>query len=293
MEELTMKKIIEQYFSRLSNIIFSEQNKNLTKISSYFARQEIEKIYKDISAKSKLRLEPYGFKVYSQGDEDGIIEEICKRLNIDKGIFCEFGVENGLENNTLYLLHKGWSGIWFEAKASYVEFINKKFHHVIKTGKLIVKRKFITPDNINKLLKETLKDKELVFLSIDINGMDIYILESLKLRPKIICIEYNSKFPSNLSKKIKFDPNFVWQGTDYFGASLKAICEVANQKGYKLVGTNIIGSNAFYVRDDLWNENIFPSPPDPEHLYNPPRYYLLDHYFNIGHPADFGEYDDL
>ena len=50
---------------------------------------------------------------FSQSDEDGIIERIAQRLKISEGIFVEFGVGNGTENNTLNLLMNGWKGMWF------------------------------------------------------------------------------------------------------------------------------------------------------------------------------------
>ena len=64
--------------------------------------------------KSNKHLEKYGFKVYSQSDEDGIIEEIFNRIGTTNKKFIEFGVENGLESNSHYLLLKGWNGLWIE-----------------------------------------------------------------------------------------------------------------------------------------------------------------------------------
>src|SRR5262245_41373742 len=61
-----------------------------------------------------LRLECFGFKSYSQYDEDGIIEEIFRRIGTTNKRFIEFGVEDGLENNTLKLLLEGWGGLWIE-----------------------------------------------------------------------------------------------------------------------------------------------------------------------------------
>ena len=46
------------------------------------------------------KLTRYGFKVYSQSDEDGIIEKIFNRLNVKNKNFIEFGVQDGLETNT-------------------------------------------------------------------------------------------------------------------------------------------------------------------------------------------------
>jgi hypothetical protein len=77
------------------------------------------------------------------------------------------------------------------------------------------------------------------------------------------------------------------------GSSLKALTEVAEALGYRLVGTNITGGNAFFVRRDL-AADLFPDDCSPENLYNPPRYWLWsDHFLNIGHRADFGPYVDL
>jgi hypothetical protein len=124
--------------------------------------------------------------------------------------------------------------------------------------------------------------------------MDIYLLEALSFNPKVICIEYNAKFPASVIKKIVPNEKFIWDGSDYFGASLGAMNEVANLKGYSLVGTNITGANAFFVRKDLL-DNKFASTEPLDKLYNPPRYYLtIDQYQNnFGHRANFGDYVDL
>jgi hypothetical protein len=263
------------------------------RIAGYLARQEIEKILNKIAKEDPLRLEPYGFKAYSQNEEDGIIEEIFRRLGIHNGIFVEIGVENGLECNTLYLLHKGWKGLWIEANSNYVNFIKNKFDYVIKNGRLKVLNEYVKIDSINRLINTCVKNEEFEFLSIDIDGMDIYLLEYLTKKPLVICIEYNSKFPPTLSKKPPYNPNFWWQGTDYMGSSLKAIVEVAEKKDYVLVGTNITGTNAFFVRKDMWHKDLFPEP-DLVKLYNPPRYWLyFDHFRHIGHSPDFGPYTDL
>src|SRR5580698_8936339 len=58
----------------------------------------------------------YGGKVYSQNDEDGITFEILRRMGLDHGVFAEFGVGNGVENNTLALAAAGWSGVWIGAE---------------------------------------------------------------------------------------------------------------------------------------------------------------------------------
>lgn len=213
--------------------------------SGYLARQEIERIISKICSDAK-RLEPFGFKVYSQGDEDGILQEIFRRLKITNGIFCEIGVENGLECNTLYLLHQGWRGCWLEGNSAQRDAIHQKFRNLIESGRLNVGIAYVRPDNVNELMSAAGLCNDIDFMSIDIDGSDIYILEALNFSPKVICIEYNAKFPAHISKKPVYNPSYTWAGGDYMGASLSALNECAVRKGYVLVGTNIVGTNAFF-----------------------------------------------
>ena len=286
-------KIAEALSAQLEGI-----NQDLRRNSGYLARQEMRTILENIRLHPK-RLEQYGFKVYSQNDEDGILAEIFKRIGVTKGTFCEIGVENGLECNSLFLIHQGWRGVWLEGNENQRPAIESKFQSLLANNRLSLAIGYITPQNINTALAEVaqrldIDANDLDFLSIDIDGMDIYLLEALEHPPKVICIEYNSKFPPPLSKKPVFNGQSIWNRTDYMGSSLTAINEVANSKGYSLVGTNLTGLNAFFVRNDLLG-NHFEEKLTPEGLYNPPRYYLtFDHFhYDVGHEADFGPYVDL
>jgi hypothetical protein len=260
--------------------------------NGYAARKEIAALV-EACAKDPRRLEPFGFKVYSQAEEDGIIEEIFRRLGVESGWFCEIGVQNGLECNSLYLIHKGWQGAWIEGNGNQLEPIKQKFGLLIP-NRLKLCIGMATVDSVNEMLDRLAAGREIDFLSIDIDGNDIHLMEAMRARPKVICIEYNAKFPGNIVKRQVYDPQQYWRGTDYFGSSLKALSESAGRIGYGLVGTNLTGSNAFFVRNDLLGHGLFCEDRSPEFLYNPPRYYLIDdHYQYIGHPADFGPYEDL
>lgn len=236
--------------------------------------------------KDDRALENYGFKVYSQNDEDGIIEEIFNRIGTKSKFFFEFGVQDGLECNSHYLLHKGWKGIWLEGSERYCREISIKFRTVISNGKLKVYNKFITRENIDDIMKNTIPEGvEPDFLSIDIDGNDWYVWESMKtFHARVVCIEYNAKFPPNLEWKQAYDEKHSWDGSDWMGASLKAMQILGESKGYKLVGTNIIGANAFFVRNDLLNER-FLDKDQAEDLYNPNRSKLK--ILPAGHPAKY------
>ena len=225
---------------------------------------------------NSLALENFGYKVFSQNDEDGIIQEIFRRIGTETKEFVEFGVGNGLECNSHYLLHKGWHGLWLEGNPVDCKQIGHKFRPVIKDGHLKVVRAFITRENIEELILKNrnslAKGDSPDFLSIDIDGNDWYVWEAIKsIRPRLVCIEYNGKFPPDYSWKQAYDAKHTWDFTDWQGASLKAMEQLGNEKGYVLVGTNLTGTNAFFVREDLFSKEKFLDCISAEELYNPYR----------------------
>lgn len=231
---------------------------------------------------NELALDSYGYKVYSQNDEDGIIQEIFKRIGTTNKIFVEFGVEDGLESNCHYLLHKDWSGLWIDGNSDNVSKIKDTFHPVIQSGNLQVKCAFITKDNINSLIREAGIIGEIDLLSIDIDGNDYYVWESIDvIKPRVVVIEYNGKFPPDYAWKMEYNQNHVWNGSDLYGASLKAYERLGKKLGYKLVGTNVRGVNAFFVRSELTGDKFF-EPSTSEALYNPLR---LDLQWIASHPS--------
>ncbi len=231
-------------------------------------------------------LEAYGYKVYSQNDEDGIIHEIFRRIGATNKTFIEFGVQNGLECNSHLLLFYGWNGLWIEGSDEYCKEIRMKFRPVIDNGQLQIMNSFVTRENINKLLAKYTGGGyfEVDLLSIDIDGNDIYVWEAISdVLPRVVVIEYNGKFPPDLFWKQAYDRNHVWDGSDWHGASLKALEEMGRKKGYALVGTNLNGCNAFFVRDDV-TQGMFFEPAISEMLYNPLRLGLR---FVANHPAKY------
>ena len=230
-----------------------------------------------------LYLERFGFKVYSQNDEDGIIEEIFNRIKTGGKTFVEFGVHNGLESNGHYLLHKGWKGLWIEGNGKAVNEIRQLFKKPIDDKRLIVINSFITKDNINTLIEEEGKiSGEIDLLSIDIDGNDYWVWEAIKcINPRVVVIEYNGKFPPNFEWVMEYDPNHIWQEDDKQGASLKSLELLGSKLGYQLAGTNVMGVNAFFVRRNLAND-LFVSPPAAEKLYNPTRWTMQ---YISGHPS--------
>jgi hypothetical protein len=207
-----------------------------------------------------LCLERHGYKVYSQNDEDGIIHEIFKRIGEKQRIFVEFGVEDGVESNTHYLLLKGWKGLWIEGSKRAVKKIHARFSEPVKNGALKVVHGFVTSENINGLVGSAGITGEIDLLSVDIDGNDYHVLNAITIiNPRVIVAEYNGMLPPDFEWVMPYNPEHRWNKDDYYGASLLSFEKMLDKKGYALVGANVTGVNAFFVRKDLTGE-LFMAP---------------------------------
>ena len=259
----------------------------LDTLARFSAQHEVRELLAQPRYDNPKRLERYGFKAYSQNDEDGIIQEIFRRIGTTSRTFFEFGAGNGLEINCCYLLLQGWSGAWADTEEQYLSQVRTMFMPWIASGKLTVSRGAITAENINEVMQTLKLPAELDLLSIDVDGNDYYIFEALTARPRVVIIEYNAELrpPVRLVQK----PTDRWDDTSYSGASLAALTALAKLKDYVLVGTNLPGVNAFFVRDDC-AEGKFADDATAENHYHPPRYKLGEFGFPTGHMLGVGEY---
>jgi hypothetical protein len=198
-----------------------------------------------------------GFKVFSQFDEDGIIQFLIKNLQIENKTFIEFGVENYEESNTRFLLlNDHWQGMVLDARDSDIRSIERD--RVYWQYDLRARCTWISRENINTLLREAGFGEDLGLLSIDIDGNDYWIWEAIEsVRPRILIIEYNSLFgvrPIAVPYREDFIRTTAHYSNLYYGASLGALQHLAEKKGYLLLGSNVWGHNAFFIRADIAGE---------------------------------------
>lgn len=226
-------------------------------------------------------LNKFEHRIYSQHGEDGILEQIFFRIGTTNKFFFECGAGEGEQNNTTYLLVKGWSGLWIEGDNINFNNLKKTFIKYTNEKRLQINKDFISAININSLLDMAKVPVDLDFMSIDIDSNDYYIFEALTYKPRVLCIEYNSTFMPGFSYKQKENEK-GWDGSFLFGANLTSLNNLAKDKGYALVCTDMTGTNAFFVRDDCLKDK-FEKVGDVKFLYNKPRYYL---YYDIGHRLD-------
>lgn len=210
-------------------------------------------------------------KIFSQFGEDGIIDFLINKIQIKNKTFIEFGVEDYEEANTRFLLEgKNWKGLIFDSSNKNINKIKKNDYYW--RNNIIAKEEFVTAENINELIKSKLKGQEIGLLSIDVDGNDYWIWKSLKvINPTIVVIEYNARFGSEEALVVPYNKNFdrkiAHYSTIYFGASLKALNELAKLKNYSLVGTNLNGNNAFFVKNSVL-ENVNLKKYKPEECFN-------------------------
>jgi hypothetical protein len=194
------------------------------------------------------------FRVYSQWGEDGIIQHLLRHVPIERRIFVEFGVEDYEEANTRFLLtHDNWAGLVIDGDPDNIARL--KSSQVYWLHNLKALHAFITRENINALLRDNGVDGEIGLLSIDVDGMDYWIWEAIdSVEPAIVVIEYNSLFGPHEALTVPYDPAFdrrrAHHSLIYYGASLKALWQLGQRKGYALVGCGSAGLNAFFVRRD-------------------------------------------
>ena len=224
------------------------------------------------------RLERAGFKAYSQNDEDGILQEIFRRIGAPHKSFVEFGCGNGMENNTSYLLQQGWRGLWMDGSDSNAQFIGEQFAHLIKHGLLKFESTFITRENIDGLIAAADLGAEIDLLSVDIDGNDYHVWEAVRcVSARVVVVEYNARLRPPNDWTLTYNAGHTWDSSDRFGASLSALTRLGKQLGYQLVTCNISGCNAFFVRKDLCGE-LFATPATAEHLYHPPRPFFTPYF---------------
>ncbi len=250
---------------------------HIANFSAAIVQMNLQRFWAEILAQPRYadpkRLLRHGFKVYSQHDEDGIIQEIFRRIGTEKRNFVEFGVETGVECNSVKLLVEGWRGLWIEANAQACKQIGAAFDPFLKDKRLTLLQSLVTAENINTLIRSAdLGDIDLIGIDIDFN--DYWVWKAIEVvRPRVVVIEYNAGLRPPMALTVPYQPNHAGAGTNYFGASLEALVRLGRRKGYRIVACNISGSNAFFVREDLCADH-FIEPATAEEHYEPPRHFF-------------------
>jgi hypothetical protein len=208
-----------------------------------------------------------GFKVFSQTDEDGILLYIFSIIGALNKKCVEICAGNGIECNTANLIiNHGWSGLLVDGNESLVnigqEFYKKNPHTRIYPPTFI--HSWITRDNVNNVIGGNGFEGPIDLLSVDMDGVDYWIWEAIEIiQPRVVVVEYQDIIGPDKALTVPYKDEFtsskysITAGfPDFCGASLGAFVKLGRRKGYRLIGCNRYGYNAFFIRDSIGEKEL-------------------------------------
>jgi len=187
-------------------------------------------------------------KSYSQSGEDLVLRQIFDTIGDGDKTCVEFGAADGVWlSNTKLFRDAGWKSWLFDIAPRAPEVIKAAIH----------------PDNVDDVFDQHGVPDVIDLLSIDVDGQDIWILDRLKRKARVVIIEFNPYIPQNEPLATPYPGAFTSmnrrtrQYHPYFGASPSALSVVGKRKGMKvhsIAGVNLVLSSEIGT-DDYEFEN--------------------------------------
>ncbi|MDB5232695.1 MAG: hypothetical protein JWN76_3500 [Chitinophagaceae bacterium] len=242
-----MKKL-PKFFAKLYNAAYTQYDlKNELDIQKVLTAQLLIEKNKERSAFIIQDLHAAEFRVFSQWGDDGIIQFLVNHLDITNKVFIEFGVEDYREATTRFLLiNDNWKGLVMDASSKNINVL--KSEDIYWRQDITAVPAFITAENINALITENGFTGDIGLLHIDIDGNDYWIWKAIDcINPVIVIVEYNHLFGASESWTMCYSDTTAGAAS---GASVAALCGLAEEKGYAFIGCESHGVNAYFVRKD-------------------------------------------
>ena len=207
-------------------------------------------------------LNKYERNVTSQHGEDGIVEYIVDRLGDRMGrTFCEFGAWDGVVcSNTYNLWHNhSWEGLLIESSEEKYANLKENIRGFEKVQALQCLVRTQGRDSLDDIIKRLGIDPCLGVLSIDVDSYDYHIWKHLDhVRPCLVIVEHNYLLDPEAEY---YDP----EDESFMLCSTRALELVGKKKGYRLICCT--ATNSLFLRDDLYDEELFPNS-DSQNVYH-------------------------
>lgn len=234
---------------------------------------------------NKQSLPPFDqiqFRNMSQNGEDGILLYIFSLIGTTNKKVVEICAGDGIECNAANLIiNHGWTGLLFDGNSSNIKIANSYYSRCRDTHvfppKLV--EAWISVENVNTLITKNGFVGKIDLLSLDMDGNDYWILNAISsIRPRVIVLEFNDILGKEKALTIPYDPKFVAKftkyGPSYSGASIKAFTKLMKRKGYRLVGVERYGFNAFFVLNGI-GDKVLPAVKTSACLNHPKNQFEL------------------
>jgi hypothetical protein len=199
------------------------------------------------------------FRTFSQNGEDGILLYIFSIIGTTNRTVVDVGSGSAfVANSTNLIVNHGWNGLLLDGGEDNVRTAREFFARSMDTASWPPKvvRAWIDTENINSLLVDNGFGGSIDLWSMDLDGNDYWIWEAMTAaQPRVVVLEYLDILGADRAWTVPYDRNFVGEydemGLCYGGASLPAFVKLGRRKGYRLVGCQRYGYNAFFVRNDI------------------------------------------
>lgn len=203
-----------------------------------------------------------GLRVFSETDEDGVLLFLLGAVGMETRTFVDVGGGDGLfaSNVANLAFNFGYHGLIIDADAARIARGERLYrrHPDTRVHPPRFVRAFVTRETIDGLITEAGLAGEIDVLSIDIDGNDVWIWEAITaVRPRIVIVETHVEY-GEANVAVPYDPEFAWEDARFVGASPTAVVRLGERRGYRLVGSNRFGYNAFFLREDL-GEDVVPT----------------------------------
>lgn len=217
-------------------------------------------------------------KMVCQSGEAGIIQAIFDKIGFTNKICADLGAWDGKHLSNTYFLRKnhGFKRLLIEGCK------DKKISADCQDEKLVYS--LISSKNINSLL-EVIDDDIIDFISIDIDGDDWWVINSMKKKARLFILEYASGLPNELPLICKEGCGTVnsWKPNGptvscYYGANMLAFYKLMKQKGYQFVTS--LSDNAFFVLNEEFHKlgiNEISEQDMINNYFNPSKYWGETH----------------
>lgn len=246
----------------LKDIFLMAKIRNRFLPSVQISQRQLFHAYQQMVAEGRPpALNETGFRVFSQFEEDGKLLFIFSVLGMKNKTFVEIGSDDGVNSNSANLYFNfGWHGIFIDGNPKSIrrgkKFFGKYPHPWFYKPKFICSK--VTRENVNGLITKAGYRGEIGLLSIDIDGNDYWVWDAINaVEPQVVIIETHNEFGlHNIVVPYDADYSFPGKHPVYHGASPVAMTNLANKKGYRLVGANELGFNFIFVKNGLAEKEL-------------------------------------
>ncbi len=189
-----------------------------------------------------MELKKYEKDITSQNGEDGVINEIFNRIGAGERCCCEFGAWDGIHLSNCWNLwnNESWKAVLIEGdeqRCSDLKLSTEKMDNVEVIHSWV---EIEGENSISNIIDRSKIVKHLDLLSIDIDSDDCAIFDAMRIRPRLVVIEYNPSIPPHI--------NLVQKPGENLGNSISSTVNVATKKKYKLA--YISKTNLFFVTNE-------------------------------------------